>query len=81
LIEVVHSPFEENWSSWRNLNLVAAGEWVCCKKRLALCTLKRVFAENDPNLLIRALGTPLEWPEAKKEANRVRTWGIEVRHT
>lgn len=24
-----------------------------------------------------ALGTPLEWPEAKKNANQVRAWGIE----
>jgi glutamate--cysteine ligase catalytic subunit len=27
---------------------------------------------------LRALGTPLEWPEAKKNANHVRAWGIEV---
>jgi hypothetical protein len=27
-----------------------------------------------------ALGTPLEWPEAKKVAGKVREWGIEVRH-
>jgi hypothetical protein len=27
---------------------------------------------------IRALGTALEWPEAKKNADRVRRWGIEV---
>jgi hypothetical protein len=25
-----------------------------------------------------ALGTPLEWPEAKKVADQVRSWGIEV---
>ena len=25
-----------------------------------------------------ALGTPLEWPEAKKKADHVRRWGIEV---
>jgi len=25
-----------------------------------------------------ALGTPLEWPEAKKVADQVRNWGIEV---
>lgn len=24
-----------------------------------------------------ALGTPLDWPEAKKEASHVRAWGIE----
>lgn len=27
----------------------------------------------------RALGTPLDWPEAKKAADQVRSWGIEVR--
>lgn len=26
----------------------------------------------------RALGTALEWPEAKKKAGQVREWGIEV---
>ena len=25
-----------------------------------------------------ALGTPLDWPEAKKKADHVRGWGIEV---
>lgn len=27
----------------------------------------------------RALGTALEWPEAKQRAHQVREWGIEVR--
>ena len=27
----------------------------------------------------RAVGTPLEWPHAKKKAAQVREWGIEVR--
>ena len=26
----------------------------------------------------RAVGTPLEWPDAKKKASHVRDWGIEV---
>ena len=26
----------------------------------------------------RALGTPLEWPEAEKKADQVRHWGIKV---
>ena len=26
----------------------------------------------------RAIGTPLAWPEAKKKADQVRAWGIEV---
>ena len=25
-----------------------------------------------------ALGTPLEWPQAKQAADQVREWGIEV---
>jgi hypothetical protein len=29
-------------------------------------------------ILHRALGTPLDWPEAKKNADHVRQWGIEV---
>jgi glutamate--cysteine ligase catalytic subunit len=29
--------------------------------------------------LNRALGTPLQWDEAKKNADHVREWGIEVR--
>lgn len=28
--------------------------------------------------IIRQLGTALEWPEAKKNADKVRNWGIEV---
>ena len=31
----------------------------------------------DHNLPTRALGTPLDWPEAKKNADHVRRWGIE----
>jgi hypothetical protein len=29
-------------------------------------------------ILYRALGTALDWPEAKEQANLVRQWGIEV---
>ena len=29
----------------------------------------------------RALGTALEWPEAKEKAEQVRAWGIRVRST
>jgi hypothetical protein len=28
----------------------------------------------------RAIGTPLEWAEAKTQADHVRAWGIEVRN-
>ncbi|KAL8663670.1 MAG: hypothetical protein Q9168_008052, partial [Polycauliona sp. 1 TL-2023] len=31
-----------------------------------------------PKVRFRALGTPLEWPEAKQAADKVRQWGIEV---
>jgi len=27
----------------------------------------------------RALGTPLDWPEARKNAQQVREWGVQVR--
>jgi hypothetical protein len=30
------------------------------------------------NFPTSAIGTPLEWPEAKKVASHVRSWGIEV---
>lgn len=29
-------------------------------------------------ILDRTLGTPLDWPETKKNADHVRQWGIEV---
>ena len=38
---------------------------------------RAVYLANKPAL--RALGTPLAWPEAKKSAGQVREWGIEVR--
>jgi glutamate--cysteine ligase catalytic subunit len=28
-------------------------------------------------MIHRALGTPLDWPEAKKNAGHVREWGIQ----
>lgn len=33
---------------------------------------------GTPLISSRALGTALEWPEAKKKAGQVRQWGIEV---
>ena len=33
---------------------------------------------TDSVLFHRAIGTPLEWPEAKENADHVREWGIEV---
>lgn len=32
----------------------------------------------DIQMIRRQLGTALEWPEAKKNADKVRKWGIEV---
>ena len=46
--------------------------WVCCEIR---ATLRAALA----NAISSALGTPLDWPEAKKVAGQVRSWGIEVR--
>lgn len=39
-----------------------------------------VALQSWKTLLIRysALGTPLEWPQAKQAADQVREWGIEV---
>lgn len=39
----------------------------------------RADADSGSLSVRRALGTPLDWPEAKKNANHVREWGIEVR--
>ncbi|KNG45460.1 glutamate-cysteine ligase [Stemphylium lycopersici] len=45
-------------------------EWVCCEIRaMPLAVLA--------NAISSALGTPLDWPDAKKAADQVRSWGIE----
>jgi hypothetical protein len=42
--------------------------------------LRTTSIEDPANArLRRAIGTPLDWPEAKKVAGHVRSWGIEVR--
>lgn len=38
-------------------------------------TARHLQSNHRP--LTRALGTPLDWPEAKKNADHVRQWGIE----
>jgi hypothetical protein len=39
---------------------------------------RREFGDKaDTSVVNRALGTPLDWPEAKKNANHVRQWGVE----
>jgi CO/xanthine dehydrogenase Mo-binding subunit len=35
--------------------------------------------DADLQSCCRALGTPLDWPEAQKKADQVRKWGIQVR--
>ncbi|KAF2759014.1 glutamate-cysteine ligase [Pseudovirgaria hyperparasitica] len=40
-------------------------------------SLAFIFVQTHVSFLTSALGTPLEWPEAKKIANQVRGWGIE----
>ena len=53
--------------------------WASCET-----TPKFIFARSGIGQLStnavhrRATGTPLEWPEAKKVADHVRNWGIEV---
>jgi hypothetical protein len=67
-------------------------QWVSCKSWSSPIRVSRTAGgpaeENGNESLLRllgiptrsALGTPLEWPEAKKVAGKVREWGIEVRH-
>jgi hypothetical protein len=45
--------------------------WVCCETLF----IRLVVLANR---ISSAIGTPLEWPEAKKVASHVRSWGIEV---
>lgn len=45
--------------------------WVSCKPLAFISYL----TDSDT---FRALGTPLAWPEAKRAADQVREWGIEV---
>lgn len=46
----------------------------------AVCDLLRcgIWCPCNTKSNPRALGTALEWPEAKKKADQVRQWGIEV---
>ena len=48
-----------------------AWTWVCCEIRATLLAALT-------NVISSALGTPLDWPDAKKVAGQVRSWGIEV---
>lgn len=36
------------------------------------------IGNTDSSGLCRALGTPLDWDEAQKNADHVRQWGIQV---
>jgi hypothetical protein len=51
--------------------------WACDRDGFAVrCTSAQRAALA--NRISSAIGTPLEWPEAKKVASHVRSWGIEV---
>jgi hypothetical protein len=39
---------------------------------------RRITLHTLTKIIHSALGTPLEWPDAKKNAVHVRNWGIEV---
>lgn len=55
-------------------------KWVYCEfylGNLHSSSLSTALANINPS---RALGTALEWPEAKKRAHQVREWGIKVSH-
>jgi hypothetical protein len=53
--------------------------WVCCESPVPSghrpCDAASLTALTPGS---RALGTALEWPEAKKRADQVREWGIKV---
>lgn len=59
-------------SSKRETKVVAP--WVCCRTH----SLSPRIAQLANPWTHRALGTALEWPEAKKRADHVRSWGIKV---
>jgi hypothetical protein len=68
----IHTTFRAARAPTRfDQSLVCDWGWVCCETQL---TRLAVLA----NRISRAIGTPLEWPEAKKVASHVRSWGIEV---
>lgn len=52
--------------------------WDYCKLVLSLPSRTHVRGMLMGPRLHRALGTALEWPEAKKQADLVRKWGIRV---
>ncbi|CAN9209247.1 unnamed protein product [Alternaria alternata] len=41
------------------------------------CEIRATSLAALANIISSALGTPLDWPEAKKVAGQVRSWGIE----
>lgn len=43
-----------------------------------LYAIPAMIAMRRLTSIYRALGTALEWPDAKKKASQVREWGIEV---
>jgi hypothetical protein len=68
----IHTTFRAARAPTRfDQSLVCDWGWVCCETHI---TRLAVLA----NRISRAIGTPLEWPEAKKVASHVRSWGIEV---
>jgi hypothetical protein len=50
-----------------------------CQDGSAVCaiTTGKLYRALADETTSSALGTPLEWPEAKKNAHHVRAWGIE----
>lgn len=52
-------------------------QWVCCTLTHLFSALVTSTSANFESLR-RALGTALEWPDAKQRAHQVREWGIEV---
>lgn len=45
---------------------------------VSVCDINLNIHSHADLYILSALGTPLEWPEAKQNAQIVREWGIEV---
>jgi hypothetical protein len=73
-----------SWSLRKSVlvpTLTATEEKVQIEKKNGsfVCASSSLLHPGTPlTLHHRALGTALEWPEAKKKASQVRQWGIEV---
>lgn len=61
----------------RHIYLILSPWGYCTQTHLPCMRLSHTPIQNV-DCERSAVGTPLEWPEAKKVAGHVREWGIEV---